>query len=690
MSSKKAQVWLALCALSAILLVAVVDLERTSPGALSAVHGRESDLSGKRDCKECHGGWTSSMADACLDCHVVIDEQLDQARGLHGSLKAQTAQQCALCHSEHHGPGFAMINKRSFVLAGVPDPEDFDHELVGLTLDGAHVELSCVECHENANEAVLPKGETRFIGLQRDCESCHESPHEGRARVGCAQCHGQETWDGMRAEGHEQVLDLVGGHAELACIECHAEGGAFALEHERLGTVVGGARACIDCHDSPHSADFVQGVARLASSSAGASCVLCHEPEHASFVEDDIELGPEQHAASGFLLDEPHHEAGCADCHAEGLESFDERYPGRDPDTCSACHEDPHGGQFEDSPLGAEGCLSCHARHSFDPHLFGVEQHGLTQMPLDGRHLDIGCNECHTDMLEDAARLFRGTPTQCDTCHDDAHDDHFGREPEELADAVFGGCSLCHVTSAFADMTEEGFEHDRWTAFDVLGAHAQESCELCHERSPEPDASGRRFGRVHELFGRFEGCVTCHEDPHRGVFDALDVPRKVGRLTGCDRCHVQSSFRAVRDTFDHAVWTGFSLEGGHAQVSCSECHPAVRDDGSGRTWARAKGSGCADCHSDPHAGQFRVEGRIDCESCHAPSGGFALLTFDHEEDSRFPLGEAHGALECSSCHETWALQDGREVVRYKPLPTECVDCHGSHQGPKLRLRRGGK
>ena len=34
---------------------------------------------------------------------------------------------CAMCHSEHHGAGFALVNRRSFAVAGVADVERFDH-----------------------------------------------------------------------------------------------------------------------------------------------------------------------------------------------------------------------------------------------------------------------------------------------------------------------------------------------------------------------------------------------------------------------------------------------------------------------------------------------------------------------------------------------------------------------------------
>ena len=50
-------------------------------------------------------------------------------------------------------------------------------------------------------------------------------------------------------------------------------------------------------------------------------------------------------------------------------------------------------------------------------------------------------------------------------------------------------------------------------------------------------------------------------------------------------------------------------------------------------------------------------------------------------DARFELGDAHRALACSACHEAWASDNGIEVVKYKPLGTQCTDCHGAHNAP---------
>ncbi|MEQ1891153.1 MAG: cytochrome c3 family protein [Planctomycetota bacterium] len=666
-----------------VALVAVSDLGQPSPGPLASVHGREADLSGKNDCSECHGGIFGSLQSSCLECHEPIAAQLADLTGLHGTLEAR-AEQCGLCHAEHHGAGAPLVHGQSFALAGVSNWEKFDHAKVGVVLDGAHAPLDCKECHEHARTPILPPGGQRFLGLDIDCASCHEDPHEGQRALACADCHGQETWDGLRSLGHDRVLPLIGGHA-LACSECHGEESGHGLD------VLGGkgqkpeARDCKACHESPHTPEFEQGNATLAALAAGQACVTCHAPEHETFHELALlEMTPAQHAKSGFTLDAPHDVQACTDCHAVEARRFEGRYPGRTQEACSACHEDVHAGQFETGPFAGQECTACHSKLHFEPHEFTPEKHARGALELTGQHLELECGECHTQPDEEEPRRFRGTESDCDACHEDAHDGFFEPRLAGLLPSAHGDCERCHDAERFAN-AEHGFEHGRFTGFEIAGAHAEAECAACHEARAEPDARGRVFGTVREHFGEFEGCVTCHADPHSGFFD-LDngFPARVEGRADCARCHVESSFRTQLRAFDHGYWTGFVLSGAHAEAQCTACHTPLPGRGpNGRTTAEAPGNACSDCHEDPHAGQFASEaGTIDCARCHA-SQAEEFLVFDHETDSRFALGEAHAALACSDCHQD-EPRGGLLVTHFRPLGIECVDCHGTNAEVLLR------
>src|SRR5690606_6236432 len=210
-----------------------------------------------------------------------------------------------------------------------------------------------------------------------------------------------------------------GGPARLGWADCHVDGGAHAL------AAVGERRApprrgCADCHASPHRDAFVAAAAQPGRD----ACATCHLAGHDTFAAAAAILTREQHAHAGFALAAPHDDASCGQCHVPGG-TFAERHPGRGPDDCRACHGDPHGGQFDGDRLAASGCVSCHARTHFLPHEFTVEKHAHAGLALTGSHLQLDCERCHVRPGADEPRVFRGTTTQCDGCHSDAHDGFF-------------------------------------------------------------------------------------------------------------------------------------------------------------------------------------------------------------------------------------------------------------------------
>jgi hypothetical protein len=691
-SWKSPKLWIMFFSLAAVAFVGVVSTERKSPGPIASVHGRETDLDGGNNCSACHGGWFATMQEACLECHGRIGEQMEARTGLHGVLEQERVQHCAACHSEHHGEGFAMVNRASFAQAGIADPKDFDHQLLGWLMDGKHLEQECSECHEHADVKVLEAGTQRFGGLDSSCVTCHEDVHEGRMQVACASCHGQLEWTKLHSVGHERFLPLVGGHGDVDCRTCHVQGDRHSLEALGSAKKRPAPRDCAACHASPHVPELTAGTAAMSNMTEGQGCVVCHQAEHVAFREPGLAITAEQHLLTGYPLVAPHDDVACADCHDPQFETFEARYPGRGAEQCSACHADVHEGQFAEGVFAGRECTACHDRLAFAPHAFTTESHAVTVLPLDGKHLDVQCEECHVRPAPDASsgrelpRVFHGTVADCDGCHADAHAGFFDARAEALPEVEHGDCARCHDTQGFALVPESRFEHGRWTGFAVDGAHAQAECNVCHVARAEPDAAGRTFGRVDEGFGRFQGCVTCHADVHAGRFDAEGLPRVVQGRADCARCHATSSFRAP-PWFDHGTWTGFALAGAHAETDCTGCHaPLAHADAHGRTWGSARGNACADCHIDVHEAQFASGGRTDCSRCHTSSAD-DFLRFDHDRDSRFPLGQQHRGVACDACHKPFALPNGDEVVRYKPLPTECADCHGVGEDVLLRRAR---
>lgn len=688
MNLQSPRAWLAFFSGTAVFMLALQDAGKVMPGELAKAHANVEELTAKDSCVLCHGGGSVSMGSSCLECHEVIGGQLDSEEGLHGQLGKAVAEGCSLCHSEHHGESFALVNARSFALAGSPDPGAFDHELIGFGMHGKHLELACSDCHENADVEVLDAGTTRFIGLDQNCSTCHEDPHEGRMERSCAECHGQETFQDFEEFEHDERFALIGSHSDVSCLQCHNTENEHSVENLDGSAGAPPVRGCNDCHEAPHATRFLRGVASLAGWQSEGDCTTCHLVEHEAFSGIGLEITVQDHASSGFALGPPHDALSCGDCHDQGLESFDLRYPGRAQEVCAACHEDPHDGQFDDGQF-ASGCLACHDRLAFEPHEFDVAAHAETRLELVSGHAELECSACHELPEAGGTRMFAGTNPSCDACHEDGHDGFFASVTEGLEPESDGDCARCHTSGTFSKVAKNRFNHLFWTDFNVAGAHAQNACESCHPQALTPDHTGRTFGRATETFGEVTGCASCHEDPHEGQFDRPDSPAVVDGRGSCARCHVESSFRSLERGFDHELWTGFGLEGTHSEISCSECHTPLPTRGAGdRSFARAIGTNCSDCHGYPHAGQFSIDGSTSCVRCHeAAAPAFQDLAFDHDTDSRFPLEDAHRLLDCADCHRPWTLGEGLEVIRYRPLGMDCADCHGSSEGGKARKKR---
>lgn len=712
------KVAVAATSLAIVAYLVVLDLPKATPGPLTPVHARLPELQGLDGCAVCHGGDGRSLAEACLDCHAPIAQDIELGTGLHGAPLDQPVAQCGACHVEHHGDALPLTGELAFTRAGVAGPAGFDHALVGYLLEGVHTSQACDACHRSVDHAWIPDGLQRFGGLDRNCAGCHEDPHEAPMLRGCADCHGQSLpFAELDGFVHAAEHPLIGGHAGLRCADCHT--GSYAVEAV-AGVSPPVSRTCADCHEDPHSQAFLE----HEDAPEGASCANCHGLD----AWLPAELTDVQHSRSGFPLEEPHDTVACADCHAPSA-AFAARFPGRRQDECASCHSDPHGGQFAGGPLSS--CIDCHGRTSFADCTFGVEEHALTPFPLTGAHATTDCQACHGATLTE----FRGLTSTCADCHGDAH-----------RGALEGSCDQCHGTTAFRDVLSS-FDHQGATGFALAGAHGAASCESCHPRSAMADRHGRTLGFVAEHSPGDTGrCATCHDDVHQGTFGAqdcadchgfehfaparefdhaaagfplegahaqtacatchpadADAPRGFAHAsshfggttcaachedahrptlgTDCASCHDTLTFRAVTRGFDHERDTRFALVGVHSAISCAECHPPQLQ--GARSFGHAQGTSCADCHADPHAGQFReARGATDCAACHGTGGPWSSVTFDHAA-SAFPLDETHAALACAACHQPSSLRSGREVVRYKPIAHSCADCHGKNfAGPR--------
>ncbi|HXQ27617.1 MAG TPA: hypothetical protein VN822_14515 [Candidatus Acidoferrales bacterium] len=179
-------------------------------------------------------------------------------------------------------------------------------------------------------------------------------------------------------------------------------------------------------------------------------------------------------------------------------------------------------------------------------------------------------------------------------------------------------------------------------------------CQECHKEIAAELSSGHG---LHAHYPDKDNCAKCHSE-HNGE----DFPL----------IHWEPSLKE----FDHSK-TGYSLQGKHAGIACTQCHTAAHVQGSVRPLIQMKdlnrtflglSQECVTCHQDPHKGQLGQ----NCLQCHNFNDWKAAANFDHSK-TRFPLTGLHAQVACEKCH-TAAAPGGQP--RFTGIPfAKCSDCH---------------
>lgn len=524
---------------------------------------------------------------ACVKCHPIANEPVVK-QGEHRFLGF--SQDCVACHEDVHkgelGPDCASCHGQERPFKESPlfkHPESFP-------LRDGHAGRQCSECHTE------PKV---FTGLSLECGSCHMDDYDKTTKpphvvagmdTNCLTCHTAIKWQ-ITNFTHPQEFPLIGGHAGVACASCHTEG-----EKQREVESYISKPTCAACHESPHQPDFVEVGARSSPDAADA-CAACHNAGDALWSASLERLTPEQHAATGYPLTAPHDIQKCSECHA-GLEPghvrsedpnlWKLRFPGRQPQQCERCHEDPHMGQFKDTQSQG-ACASCHQMTRFFPTLYDAHRHGECRFPLEGGHLAVACADCHK--LEGEVRKFVGTTNICADCHKDVHNGAFDKDtmPKEVHGKP--GCARCHTTMDFQKVDWTADDHGVWTGEFLKGKHATAACNDCHRRDLQP---GQPLSALKKAP---KDCASCHQDPHARQFE-------INSVTDCARCHKSNEqFKTI--SFDHDKDSRFALDADHKNLECIACHKPVAFDGRQVVRYKPLGIECADCHdSRPQRGKL--------------------------------------------------------------------------------------
>jgi hypothetical protein len=530
------------------------------------------------------------MGVLCIGCHIGSDGAEPPAGGRYLGI----TQTCTECHEDVHRTAFGK-DCESCHGQEQPWPETpgFRHE--SFALQDAHRKVACAECHatDTVHDVAALKEK---VQPTRTCVECHSNPHvlHTTAKVAavrletaddCARCHQATEWKQAHVtpEEHAELgFALRGAHATAECASCHGAGEVATRWAGKAPQLA----ACSACHEHPHREPMMAAATTVKGPAGG--CADCHLDADLKFTEG--RMTAEQHAATEFPLTAPHTDVACAKCHIGTEPGERYRMPARMPETCTACHADAHAGQFAGQPGFAE-CTACHVTTRFLPHAFSTSMHGKTKFPLTGSHDAVACAACHRE-VKDGVRVFHGTASVCAACHDDVHKGLFdGKDRPPVVDGR-SGCARCHDTKAFAPVTA-GFDHGRWTGYQLLGAHAPLACTKCHPAGRSASTTGATAS-PHLRKAAGTTCVSCHSDRHAGQFD-------VGGPIDCSRCHDNDTWQHLR--FDHQRDSRFPLDGQHVKVACAKCHVSYQTSSGPIVRYKPLGTTCGDCHQLGKSGE---------------------------------------------------------------------------------------
>ena len=256
-------------------------------------------------CAACHGDDLGQFDPAtCAACHESIDADFMQGH------VASFGQECVPCHDG--------IDRY---------PEDFDHNELPFQLTGAHVDLECGLCHEDATSVEA------LQNTPQDCFACHEDDdaHAGQFGQECGRCHTPSSWDDATFDHARTDFPLTGAHVQVSCAECHAG--------ERFS---GTATDCLSCHAEPeyHAGAF---------GARSTECAACHTS--AAWIPAALDL---THDIFPMDHGEEEQQATCRTCHPDRVNAY----------TCYGCHEhtpDNVLAEHEGRSLAElEDCVECH------------------------------------------------------------------------------------------------------------------------------------------------------------------------------------------------------------------------------------------------------------------------------------------------------------------------------------------
>ena len=434
------------------------------------------------------------------------------------------------------------------------------------------------------------------------------------------------------------------------------------------------------------------------------ACSDCHVTQSFSDIRFD-------HDKTGFLLEGRHKTATCSGCH--DISDFSTT-----SGTCATCHEDIH--------LGKAGndCEKCHTEINwlkFDSEAI----HAQSSFPMQGRHILLDCQSCHTTS---PAVDFAITASTCESCHQQNFLET--SQPDHLAFGFSTDCQECHEMNrwkpAFMPDHDALFfpifsgehkgEWDDCTAcHSDLNNRKEFTCLSCHEHNQQ-EMDEEHQGITGYVYNSRD-CLTCHPDGNSGDFTAHDTqffPIYSGEHKGtwdeCAICHDQPDDRKAVTCLSCHEHNQQEMDKEHQGISgyawntqdCLFCHPSGEKgdfrEHDAQFFPIFSGThndqwqDCAECHTVPE--NKKLFSCIDChthrqdktDAEHAGVSGYAFNStnclgchpsgekgeFRDHDAQFFPIFSGTHNSQWNTCSECHTVPENKKLF-------SCIDCHTHRQ-----------
>jgi hypothetical protein len=305
----------------------------------------------KGECAECHNlkGWKPSLFGVkehdnskyplkgkhikvdCAKCHIPAGKD---------TIYKVKFEFCGDCHKDAHDNQFATApyNNKCETCHTVMDWHRSTYTIAKhrnskFPLTGAHVAVSCADCHKigaaGRTDKILP-----FRFQDSTCTVCHKDPHKGefndrmaRKRAngtpfGCEACHNVKSWADINGFDHSKTkFPLLGAHRTVACGDCHKATTDYASRFK------GTPKECDACHKDAHDSQFV-------AKDSKTHCDDCHNSQR--WVPSTFDHNTRTH----LPLTGGHANVPCAKCHIKTKPMGDKLMViyKNTPNKCVDCH----------------------------------------------------------------------------------------------------------------------------------------------------------------------------------------------------------------------------------------------------------------------------------------------------------------------------------------------------------------